>query len=205
MAENVTTKQNSGLQEAVAFSVAVGESTDINDVARLAVIARYCGKDQVYEELSSLIPLSGTTTGQDLLTSFINYFDSKNINIRKIFCVTTDGTPAMVGKDRGFVKLLENHIGQEMESEYVDLPLYSHVRWLSRGNVLNKFVSCVEHIQVFLNEKKQHFPELNDKEWLCKLMFLTDITNHLNELNLRLQGQSQTVLELFEYWKNSNM
>ena len=32
-------------------------------------------------------------------------------------------------------------------------------------------------------------------------MFLTDITKHLNELSLRLQGKRQTVLELFEYWK----
>ena len=69
---------------------------------------------------------------------------------------------------------------------YVDLPLYTHVRWLSRGNVLNKFVSCLEHIEVFLNEKEQHFPEWDDKEeWRCKLMFLTDLTKHLNELNLR--------------------
>ena len=89
-----------------------------------------------------------------------------------------------------------------MESEYIDLLLYNHVRWLSRGNVLNKFVSCLEHIEVFLNEKKQHFPELNNKEWLCQLMFLTDITKHFDKLNLRLQGQSQTALELFfEYWK----
>ena len=75
-----------------------------------------------------------------------------------------------------------------MESEYVDLPLYSHVRWLTRDNVLNKFVTFLELIEVFLNEKEQHFPELNDKEWLCKLMFLADITKHLNGLNLRLQG-----------------
>ena len=32
-------------------------------------------------------------------------------------------------------------------------------------------------------------------------MFLTDITKYLIELNLRLQGHSQTALELFEYWK----
>ena len=44
MAENVTTKQNSGLKKAVVFSVAVDETTDINDVARLAVIVRYCDK-----------------------------------------------------------------------------------------------------------------------------------------------------------------
>ncbi|XP_026475737.1 general transcription factor II-I repeat domain-containing protein 2-like, partial [Ctenocephalides felis] len=253
MADNVTTKQNAGLQEAVSFSVAVDESTDVNDIARLAVFARYCDKDQVYEELCTLIPLSGTTKGEDILSSFISYFDSKNINVKKIFSVTTDGAAAMIGKDRGFVKLLENHIGhkilnfhciihqeslvakissqrlipvmntvvkivnfivsrsslthrqfkslvEEMESEYVDLPSYSHVRWLSRGNVLNKFVSCLEPIKVFLNEKEQHFPELNDEEWLGKLMFLTDVTNHLNELNLKLQGKRQTVLELFEYW-----
>ena len=51
----------------------------------------------------------------------------------------------------------------EVESEYVYLPLYSHVHWLSRGNVLNKFGPCLEHIEVFLNEKEQHFHELNDK------------------------------------------
>ncbi|XP_026479418.1 zinc finger MYM-type protein 6-like [Ctenocephalides felis] len=111
MADNVTTKQNAGLQEAVSFSVAVDESTDVNDIARLAVFARYCDKDQVYEELCTLIPLPGTTKGEGILFSFISYFDSKNINVKKIFSVTTDGAAAMIGKDRGFVKLLENHIG----------------------------------------------------------------------------------------------
>ena len=54
---------------------------------------------------------------------------------------------------------------------------------------------------MFLDEKEQHFSELNDDDWLCKLMFLADITKHLNDLNLRLQGQGQTVFELFEHWK----
>ncbi|GFU83337.1 hypothetical protein TNCV_3739471 [Trichonephila clavipes] len=45
MAENVTAKQNSGLQEIVAFSIAVDENTDMNDVERPTVIAQYCDKD----------------------------------------------------------------------------------------------------------------------------------------------------------------
>jgi len=77
---------------------------------------------------------------------------------------------------------------QEMESAYTDLPLYSNVHWLSRGDVLNGFVSSLEAIMVFLDEKEQHFPELNDDNWLCKLMFLADITKHMNDLNLHLQG-----------------
>ena len=32
-------------------------------------------------------------------------------------------------------------------------------------------------------------------------MSLADITKHLNDLNLGLQAQGQTVLELFEQWK----
>ena len=45
------------------------------------------------------------------------------------------------------------------------------------------------------------YPELEDKKWLVKLMFLADITTHLNELNVRLQGPQQTVMNLFEAWK----
>jgi hypothetical protein len=49
-----------------------------------------------------------------------------------------------------------------METAYTDLPLFSNVRWLSRGNVLNRFMSRLQAIKVFLDEKEQHFPEQND-------------------------------------------
>lgn len=32
-------------------------------------------------------------------------------------------------------------------------------------------------------------------------MSVTDVTQHLNDLSLRLQGEDQTVLELFMRWK----
>jgi len=240
MAENVTVKQTTRLQQVVVFSVALDEHVDVNDVARLAIVARYCDNDHIYEELCCLIPLGDTVKGVDIITASVSYFENQNININKIFCVTTDAASAMVGKNKGFVKLLQDHIGrqvlsfhciihqeslcakmlslclnyvmdtvikivnfivshsllihrqfksllQEMESTYTDLPLYSNVRLPSRGNVLNRFVSSVEAIKVFLDEK-EHFPELNDDDWLCKLMFLADITKHLNDLNLRLQA-----------------
>ena len=34
------------------------------------------------------------------------------------------------------------------------------------------------------------------------LLFLTDITTRLNEINLCLQGAGKTVLDLFETWKS---
>lgn len=258
LAENVTTKQTTGLKQSLVFSVALDESTDVNDASRLAVVARYLENNHIYEELCCLLPLHDTTKAEDILCAFTGYFSKQDINLNKLFCVTTDGAAAMVGKKKGFVKLLENHVGrkllsfhciihqeglcaktssldlvsvmktvveiinflisrsslvhrqfksllQEVECEYGDLLLYNNVRWLSRGKVLARFVCCLEAIKMFLDEKQKRFPQLNDESWLLKLMFMTDINTHLNELNLKLQGQGQTVLDLFSYWKAFTM
>ena len=93
------------------FSVALDESVDINDIPRLAIIARYCSDDNVQEELCCLSPMYGSTKGADILEKFINHFEKRQIDIKKIFAVTSDGAAAMVGRDRGFVALIEKKIG----------------------------------------------------------------------------------------------
>ena len=90
----------------------------------------------------------------------------------------------------------------EMESAHRDLPLHCTSRWLSCGKVLVRFVECLDKIKIFLSYQGKHYPELNDEKWLVDLLFLTDITTYLNELNLRLQGAGKTVLDLFETWKS---
>ena len=42
MAENVNSQQTAGLKDATVFSVAMDESVDVNDMPRLAVMAKYC-------------------------------------------------------------------------------------------------------------------------------------------------------------------
>ena len=98
---------------------------------------------------------------------------------------------------RQFRSLLE-----EMESLYRDLPLHSSVRWLSRGKILLRFVECLVEIKVFLIGQGKAYPELVEENWLAKLIFLVDITIHLNKLNLRLQHPGKTVIGLFEAWKS---
>ena len=90
----------------------------------------------------------------------------------------------------------------EVESAHCDLPLHCTSRWLSCGKVLVRFVKCLDKIKIFLSNQGKRYPELNDEKWLVDLLFLTDITTHLNELNLRLQGAGHTVLDLFETWKS---
>ncbi|KAG6936851.1 GTF2I repeat domain containing 2, partial [Chelydra serpentina] len=84
---------------------------DINNVPRLAIVARYCASDEIQEERCCLKPLNDTTKGEDIVESFVNHFEERGVDIRKLFCVRTAGAPAMVGKQKGFVKLLENQIG----------------------------------------------------------------------------------------------
>ena len=91
---------------------------------------------------------------------------------------------------------------EEMESSYRDLPLHRSVRWLSRGKVLLRFVECLVEIKAFLIGQGKAYPELEEENWLVKLMFLVNITMHLNELNFHLQGPGKTVIGFFEAWKS---
>ena len=153
----------------------------------------------------------GTTTGKDILDTFTKHFEERRIDMKKIFSVTTDGAPAMIGQHRGFVNLIVacsatthrqfRSLLEEMESSCRDLPLHRSVRWLSRSKVLLRFVECRVEIKAFLIGQGKAYPELEEENWLVKLMFLMDITIHLNELNLRLQGSGKTVIGLFEAWK----
>ena len=75
-----------------------------------------------------------------------------------------------------------------MNKYLINLSLYCIVRWLSTYDVLNRFVVLLKPIIAFLDEKKQSYPQLKDKDWIYDLMFFTDTMEHLKKLNISLQG-----------------
>ena len=90
---------------------------------------------------------------------------------------------------REFRQFLED-IGQH----YGELLLHCEVRWLSKGMVLSRFWSLKDSVHQFLteiNELSEERKYLLDDEWLNDLDFLVDITSHLNDLNVKLQGGSK--------------
>ena len=93
--------------------------------------------------------------------------------------------------DREFKTLLE-----EVGNNYPGLLLHSNVRWLSRGKVLSRFAACLDEIRTFLGRKNVEHPELADTEWLLKFYYLVDLTQHLNQLNAKMQGVGNTILSL---------
>jgi hypothetical protein len=80
--------------------------------------------------------------------------------------------------------------------------MYNNVCWLSRGNLLERFVECLHEIRLFLSENQKNYTELTDINWLCNLMFLTDFCLHLNELNLKLQGTGKNLEFMFSLIKS---
>ncbi|KAK3889500.1 hypothetical protein Pcinc_006472 [Petrolisthes cinctipes] len=109
-------------------------------------------------------------------------------------------------KHRQFQAFLE-----EIDAEFKDVPYHTEVRWLSRGRILERFLSLRKYIEMFVNDKmpelktkngKQVSSFFSDPEWLLDLAFLVDITQHLNSLNTRLQGNDQLITEFMNHVKS---
>ncbi|XP_067206339.1 general transcription factor II-I repeat domain-containing protein 2A-like, partial [Linepithema humile] len=96
------------------------------------------------------------------------------------------------------------HFLEEHNAVYTDVPLHCEVRWLSAGKCLEKFFAIRKEIFLFLqeqlpikyNEFKFFFEDLDS---LCELAVITDVTNHLNILNVKLQKTDQIISQLLSH------
>ncbi|KAL4152891.1 hypothetical protein QTP88_000724 [Uroleucon formosanum] len=89
----------------------------------------------------------------------------------------------------------------DLESEYSGLPYFTEVRWLSCSTVLERFWKLRDTIQIFLESKEQDVSVLSDPMWLQDLSFMVDITKHLSNLNLKLQGKNQIITAINDHVK----
>ena len=71
------------------------------------------------------------------------------------------------------------------------------MRWLSGGKVLLRFYNLRKEINHFLTDKNKADPILSNPVWVSKLSFLVDITSHINDLNLKLQGKENLICDLY--------
>ena len=100
MCADVTEQQTVASKAANVFSVALDKCVDMKDNPCLAVLARYCSNGEAHEKVCCLNPIYGTTKEKVILGTFTKNFEKREIDTKKIFLVTIDGTLAMMGQQR---------------------------------------------------------------------------------------------------------
>ena len=109
------------------------------------------------------------------VTKIVNYIRARGLNHRQ------------------FIQFM-----QDIDSEYTDVPYYTEIRWLSSHKVLRRFFELRNEIAIFLKSKNYECEILNNDRWIKDLAFAVDITNHLNQLNLKLQGKNLVITNLYD-------
>lgn len=92
---------------------------------------------------------------------------------------------------------------RDMDSGTDALLYHSEVRWLSRGNVVQRVFSLRQMIQEFLALKKKSklVAQFEDAAWITRLAYLVDIFSRLNILNMSMQGSERTILDFVDKGK----
>ncbi|GFX97761.1 protein ZBED8 [Trichonephila clavipes] len=96
------------------MSLCLDESIDITMSARLDVFVRYCVGNVIKEELIAITSLLTTINGTDICMAVMNSLAEKEIVLKKIVSVTTDGAPNMVGEKNCFISLFKTDAGHSI-------------------------------------------------------------------------------------------
>lgn len=150
MSSDVTSQLKTDFDRCSYFSLQLDESTDIVDTAQLAVFVRMAFDDfEIREELVKVVPLTGHTTGQDIFLAFKRLIDSESIPVKKLVGLATDGAPAMVGGEKGFIALCrkDNSFPKFLTYHCIIHQQSLCGKFLSMNNVMKTVVKVVNKVR----------------------------------------------------------
>ncbi|KAK2721868.1 hypothetical protein QYM36_003994 [Artemia franciscana] len=198
------------------FALQLDESTDVSGEAQVIVFVRYQDCSDIRENILFCQNLQSRTTGEELFKVIDKFFVEGGILWDWCLSVCSDGAAALTEKNNGLMAWIRKKnpktlneavkvinfikarplnsrmfklLCQEMGSEHQHLLLHTEVRWLSRGKILNRLFELRQEVHMFLLEQKSAFSSLfENQDWVCRLTYLADIFDKLNDLNLSMQG-----------------
>ncbi|XP_025406676.1 SCAN domain-containing protein 3-like [Sipha flava] len=92
------------------FSLQIDESTLPNNEALLLAYVRFVNKGKIVQEMLFARTLITDTKGESIFNIVKDFFKEKNIPLKNVISIATDGAPAMVGRHRGFIAFFKNEI-----------------------------------------------------------------------------------------------
>lgn len=143
------------------------------------------------------IPIIRCIIHQEALSGKVIKLSTAMETVTKIINIIKGGHKFLT--HRKFQLFLNEH-----NAVHTDVPLHCPVRWLSAAKCLETFFAIRKEILLFLQEmNNQKFQEyislLEDITFLCELGFITDMTNQLRLLNLKLQKTNQNISQLVSH------
>ncbi|XP_067129529.1 general transcription factor II-I repeat domain-containing protein 2-like [Centruroides vittatus] len=104
ISNNLRNQHNSTISTFQAYSIAIDESTDIRNIAQLAVFIRGCDVNlKISEELLEIIPTHNATTGTDIFDALMEVLKKYKLPLEKLVCLATDGAPTSTDITKGVV------------------------------------------------------------------------------------------------------
>ncbi|XP_060880731.1 general transcription factor II-I repeat domain-containing protein 2B-like [Metopolophium dirhodum] len=99
------------LHKSPCYCIALDESCDLVDSEQMSIFVRFFDiENKVFrEELLAILTFEGKTRGEDLFKSFDDFMKNPNLSYDKIVSISTDGAPAMMGKEKGLLKRIRDN------------------------------------------------------------------------------------------------
>jgi hypothetical protein len=165
MSSDVISQLKTDFDRCSYFSLQLDESTDIVDTAQLAIFVRMVFEDfGTKEELVKVVPLTGRTTGNDIFLAFKKLIESENIPVNKLVALATDGAPAMVGMEKGFIALCHKDSDLPTFLSYHCIIHQQSLcgKFLSMNNVMKTVIKIVNKIRAHSLQRRL-FRELTEE------------------------------------------
>jgi hypothetical protein len=120
----------------------------------------------------------------------------KSVHQSNCMKVVVTITNLIRGSNRSLSHRKFRSFSEEIDDSYGDLLLHSQIRWLNVEKCLERFFALRREIPLFLkddisSDTTDLEQEMLSPTFLCEFLFLTDITKHMNDLNIKLQGSSK--------------
>ncbi|KAK2957579.1 hypothetical protein BLNAU_7478 [Blattamonas nauphoetae] len=99
-------KRTAGITKTIPLAATIDTSTDFTSTTMLCVNLRFLVEGKMEVLLVGLEEMSEGSNGVQLFQSFLSVITEADLQLGQIVCVTTDGDPAMVGAQKGFLAQL---------------------------------------------------------------------------------------------------